>query len=184
MKSSDFVDQIIYKYIKDEELRELLITHSECVARKALEIADRSGRGDAIDRQFVCDAAMLHDIGIVECDAPGIHCYGRNPYIRHGIEGSEILRKEGLSEKYCRVCERHTGSGLTADEIKERHLPLPEKDFLPETLEDKLICYADKFFSKSGDTSVEKSRERVMASIGKHGEEALIRFLDLEKLFS
>lgn len=184
MKSSDFVDQIIYKYIKDEELRELLITHSECVARKALEIADRCGRGDAIDRQFVWDASMLHDIGIVECDAAGIHCYGRNPYIRHGIEGAEILRKEGLSEKYCRVCERHTGSGLTADEIKDRHLPLPEKDFLPETLEEKLICYADKFFSKSGDPSVEKSRERVMASIGKHGEEALIRFLDLEKLFS
>jgi uncharacterized protein len=49
-------------------------------------------------------------------------------------------------EKFARICERHTGSGLTAEEIVSGGLPLPERDFLPETLEEKIICLADKFF--------------------------------------
>lgn len=184
MKSSEFVERIIDKYAVDEELKRLLITHSQCVAAKALRVADNAGIGERIDRRFVWDAAMLHDIGIVECDAPGIHCHGQQPYICHGIAGSRILNAEGLPEKYGRVCERHTGSGLTADEIVAHQLPLPVRDYLPETLEEKLICYADKFFSKSGDPTVEKSHDRVVASISRHGEAPLKRFLKLEKLFS
>lgn len=183
MKPSPFVNEIIDRHIKDEELKRLLITHSRCVGRKALEIADSCGLSDRIDRQFVTDAAMLHDIGVVECDAPGIHCFGKRPYICHGIAGAEILRKEGLDEKYCRVCERHTGSGLTAQEIAGSGLPLPLKDYLPETLEEKLICYADKFFSKSREPEREKSKERVLQSIRKHGLKAEERLLELQKLF-
>lgn len=184
MRESEFVRRIIDKYYDDGELRELLITHSRRVAEKALAVADACGLGSDIDRRFVFDAAMLHDIGIVECDAPGIHCHGNLPYIRHGLAGSAILAREGVGEDYRRVCERHTGSGLTAREIEERRLPLPARDFLPETTAEKLICYADKFYSKSGDPSVEKSRDRVLASMARHGDGALARFLELERLFS
>ena len=183
MIPSEFTTEIIDKYIKNEELKRLLIAHSRCVARKALEIADKCGMGNRIDRQFVVDASMLHDIGVVECDAPGIHCYGSKPYICHGMAGSEILRAEGLDEKYSRVCERHTGSGLTADEIRERNLPLPEKDLVPQSLEEKLICYADKFFSKSGDPEEEKSEERIFKSMQKHGEGAVGRLRELKQFF-
>ena len=182
MRESQFVDAIISKYATDEELQGLLITHSRCVAEKALRIADDAGL--EVDRQFVYDAAMLHDIGIVECDAPGIRCFGSRPYICHGIAGADILRSEGLPESFARVCERHTGSGLTAKEIVERGLPLPQRDLLPETTEEKLICLADKYFSKSGDPSAEKPEERVVASIRRHGPEALERFLQLKKLFA
>lgn len=184
MKSSEFVDRLINKYVKDEELKRLLIAHSVCVAEKALEVADNCGMGADIDRQFVWDASMLHDIGIVKCDAPSIHCHGKLPYICHGIAGGEILRREGVAEKYCRVCERHTGAGITTEDIDEQKLPLPPGHYLPETLEEKLICYADKFYSKSGDPAVEKSRESVLASMTRHGEAALCRFLELEHLFS
>ena len=182
MKTSEFAEKIIEKYAEDEELKRLLIAHSTCVAEKALRVADACGA--KADRQFVWDAAMLHDIGVARCDAPAIHCHGELPYICHGIAGAEILRGEGIDEKYARVCERHTGSGLTAAEIRERKLPLPEKDYLPETLEEKLICYADKYYSKSGDPTAEKSRERVLASISRHGEEPLRRFMELDKMFS
>lgn len=183
MTASPFVERIIDKYVNNEELKRLLIAHSRCVGVKALEIAEKKHLESKIDLQFVFDAALLHDIGVVKCDAPGILCFGQLPYICHGVAGGEILKGEGIDEKYVRVCERHTGSGLTAEEISRRGLPLPSKDFLPETTEEKLICYADKFFSKSGDPTQEKLRERIMASMAKHGPEAIGRFIVLDKEF-
>ena len=173
---------ILTKYYEEgTALLDLLLTHSEMVARKALAVA-AAARLD-IDRDFVYDAAMLHDIGIFRCNAPGIHCHGTEPYIRHGVIGAELMRREGL-EPYARVCERHTGSGLTAKEIAEAGMPLPPIDFLPETLEEKLICYADKFFSKSGDPKEEKSLERVRRSMAKFGPGSLARFDALHALFN
>lgn len=183
MKNSEFVDRIIEKHIEDEELKRLLITHSSCVARKALDVADRCGLVENVDRQFLWDASMLHDIGVVECDAPGIHCFGRKPYICHGIAGAEILKKEGLSERFSHVCERHTGAGITSEEVINNSLPLPIKDYLPETIEEKLICYADKFFSKSATPDVEKDLEKVMRSMARHGEGVLKRFMELHETF-
>lgn len=183
MKASPFVDRIIVKYCDSEELRELLIAHSESVALKALAVAENAGLAEKIEPQFVFDAAMLHDIGIVNCDAPGIHCHGTLPYICHGVAGAEILKKEGVGEVYRRVCERHTGAGITADDIERQHLPLPPGDYLPETLEEKLICYADKFYSKSGDPRREKPLEKVEVSMARHGRDSLERFLKLKALF-
>ena len=168
-------------YEEGSALLDLLMTHSEMVARKALAVAD-AARLD-IDRGFVYDAAMLHDIGIFRCDAPGIHCHGSEPYIRHGVIGAAMMRQEGI-EAYARVCERHTGAGLTAKEIAETGMPLPPMDFLPETLEEKLICYADKFFSKSGDPREEKPLERVRKSMSKFGPDSLARFESLHALFN
>ena len=174
--------ELITKYYEEgSALLDLLLTHSEMVARKALAVAD-AARLD-VDRDFVWNAAMLHDIGIFRCDAPGIYCYGTEPYIRHGVIGAELLRQDG-AEAYARVCERHTGSGLTAKEIAETGMPLPPMDFLPETIEEKLICYADKFFSKSGDPREEKSLERVRRSMSKFGPDSLARFDALHTLFN
>ena len=169
-------------YEEGSALLALLLTHSEMVARKALAVADTAGLN--IDRDFVYDAAMLHDIGIFKCNASGIYCYGDQPYIRHGIIGGELLRKEGIDEAYARVCERHTGAGLSAKEIAETGLPLPHIDLLPETLEEKLICYADNFYSKSGDPREEKSLDRVRKSMSKFGPDSLARFNALHALFN
>ena len=94
-----------------------------------------------------------------------------------------MMREIGLPG-IARVCERHTGSGLTAKEIAEAGLPLPHIDLVPVSLEEKLICYADKFYSKSGNPNEEKSLERVMKSMEKFGEESLQRFLQLHALFT
>ncbi len=174
-------DLITKYYEEGSALLALLLTHSEMVARKALAVADAAKLD--IDRDFVYNAAMLHDIGIFKCDATGIYCYGKEPYIRHGVIGAELLRQEGVDEAYARVCERHTGAGLTAKEIAEAGMPLPHKDFLPETLEEKLICYADKFYSKSGDPKEEKPLERVRKSMAKFGPDSLARFNSLHELF-
>ena len=86
-------------------------------------------------------------------------------------------------EPYARVCERHTGAGLTKQQIISQSLPLPPDDFLPETLEEQIICYADKFFSKTH-PEVEKSYERALKSIEKFGEEGAERFKKWHEIFN
>ena len=90
---------------------------------------------------------MLHDVGIFLTDAPAIHCFGKAPYLIHGRLGAELMREEG-DEKTARVCERHTGTGLTAENIRTQNLPLPPGDYLPETLEEQVVCYADEVLLK------------------------------------
>ena len=173
--------KIIDKYYSgDGDLRTILIIHSQSVARKALQIVSLHPELN-LDREFIEEAAMLHDIGIIKTDAPGIKCFGTEPYICHGILGAEMLRQEGLP-RHARVCERHTGAGLSLNEIVSQTLPLPHQDFLPETLEEQVICYADKFFSKTH-LDREKSVEKAEKSIAKFGEEGLARFKQWEKMF-
>lgn len=124
---------------------------------------------------------MLHDIGICQTDAPGIYCHGTHPYICHGILGAAMLRTEGF-ERHARVCERHTGAGLSLNDIVGQNLPLPHQDFLPVTLEEQLICYADKFFSKSHPEQ-EKTIEQAERSLSKFGTEGLERFRNWVRLF-
>ncbi len=162
----DYLSIINKYYPKDNELRRLLLKHSRQVADRALQIAERHPEL-TIDRPFLEEAAMLHDIGIFRCDAPGIYCYGTEPYIRHGQIGGELLRQEGFP-RHARVCERHTGTGLPGWE--------------PETLEEQLICYADKFYSKSSPDR-EKTVEQAVQSLRKFGEEGVVRFLAWAKLF-
>lgn len=173
---------IIDKYYPEENaLKQTLLIHSSSVALKALRIIDAHPELE-IDRRFVEEAAMLHDIGIFECDAPGIHCFGTQPYILHGCIGAELLRKEGFP-KHARVCERHTGAGISLQEIEQQQLPLPHQDFLPETIEEQLVCYADKFFSKTRLTT-EKTIEQAERSLMKFGADGVERFRHWEMLFS
>lgn len=174
-----------YFYPEDTPLRRLLLKHSCQVRRKALEILSRS-RMD-LDAGIVAGGAMLHDVGIVRCFAPGILCQGENPYIAHGVLGGAMLREYGARfgldlERFARICERHTGSGLSAGDVKRQALPLPPGDYLPETPEEKLICLADKFFSKSGDMR-EKSPEKIFRSMRKFGPEAVVRLEELFRFF-
>ena len=129
------VEELIHKYCEGNEAQEeLLLRHSGDVARRALQIAKAHPELKA-DETFLWEAAMLHDIGCVRTKAPSIHCFGTEPYICHGILGAEILRNEGLP-RHARVAERHTGTGLTASEIAHQNLPLPHRDFTPETIEE------------------------------------------------
>ena len=167
-------------YVPDSHLRHLLVTHSTSVADLAVKIAQAHPELEA-DQTFVYEAAMLHDIGIFRCHAPSIHCMGDEPYICHGRIGAELMRAEGYP-RHARVCERHTGAGLTKHDIISQKLPLPEEDFLPETIEEKVICYADKFYSKTR-LNHEKSFEEALRSLQKFGEEGVLRFREWKNLF-
>ncbi len=165
---------IINKYYpEDNELKHILLTHSRSVADKALWIADRHPELE-LDRSFLEEAALLHDIGVFLTDAPGIHCYGTNPYICHGYLGSQLMQQEGYP-RHALVCERHTGAGMSLPSILAQDLPVPHRDMVPVSLEEQVICFADKFFSKTR-LDQEKSIERALKSISKFGEEGVERF--------
>ena len=100
------------------------------------------------DRKFVEEAALLHDIGVYKTYAPEIACFGSLPYICHGYLGADLLREEGYG-RHALVCERHTGAGISLRDIVDKELPLPRRDMLPVSIEEQLICFADKFFSKT-----------------------------------
>lgn len=171
---------LLKHYDEDSDLFRLLWLHSEKVAAKAADCIAR--RDLKVDREFVREAALLHDIGVFRCHAPGIFCTGTLPYICHGTEGRRLLEDIGL-KRHALVCERHTGAGLSLADIERQELPLPHRDMLPVSEEEQLICYADKFFSKSGDPSREKTLEEVRRSMAKFGPESLARFEAMHRRF-
>jgi len=164
---------LINKFCTNEKQKEILLVHSRAVADKALEIAHRHPELLA-DERFIEEASLLHDIGIIKVNAPAISCHGTEPYICHGSLGAEMLRSEGM-ERHALVCERHTGTGLTLQQIIEQGLPLPHRDMQPVSIEEQIICFADKFFSKTR-LDTEKTVEQARRSLEKFGTEGLKKF--------
>lgn len=172
---------IIDKYYPvGSRLRDIYLKHCRAVADEALSIADHLQL--PLNRATIEAAAMLHDIGIFATNAPAIECHGSEPYIRHGIIGRDLLLAENAGEEMANVAARHTGAGLTAEEIRRQNLPLPPADYCPRTLLEQLICYADKFHSKSGDMK-RKPFERVRNSMARFGEDSLRRFDAMAAIF-
>ncbi len=178
--NTDYQSIIDKYYPAGSPLRDIYLRHCRAVADEALAIARRLRL--PLSEQMIEGAAMTHDIGIYATDAPGIECRGTEPYIAHGIIGAELLRAENAPEEWAGVAERHTGSGLTADDIRNQNLPLPPGDYRPRTVLERLICYADKFYSKSGSMQ-RKSLDKVIASMERFGPESLERFMELHREF-
>lgn len=123
--------------------------HSLIVRDIALELADNLiKKGIKIDKELVEIGCLVHDIGCYQC----YEFYGRNsgPYIQHGIKGYEILKNEGFSEEIARMAMIHLGVGLVKENVIASKLPLEPEDYIPITLEEELVAYADNFHSKSG----------------------------------
>ena len=174
---------IINKYYKNgSRTYEILIQHGERVARKALDVAKTVPQLNP-DLDFIKEAAMLHDIGILLTNLPELNCKGKNPYICHGYLGREILEKIGLP-RHALVCERHVGVGITVEDIKHYALPLPKRNMLPVSIEEQIICFADKFFSKNRNAlKKEKSVEDIKKHLEPYGLEKVKRFQSWVDLF-
>ncbi|MDL2227263.1 HDIG domain-containing protein [Bacteroidales bacterium OttesenSCG-928-K03] len=174
---------VIEKYFPPEtDSYKIYIQHVKAVANAVEKICDYNKHLN-IDKSFVKNAALLHDIGICMVDAPKLHCYGFVPYIQHGIMGRLILEDEKL-EEYALVCERHIGTGIFKDDIISNKLPLPIKDMYPISIEEKVVAYADKFFSKSqNELAKPKAIEDIKNDIAKYGKKHLIIFDEWCKLF-
>jgi uncharacterized protein len=155
---------------------EIVRRHGEQVARRALKAAGGLV-GRRPDEGFLYEAALLHDIGIYLTDTPQLGCHGPHPYILHGILGRRLLEARGLP-RHALVCERHVGVGITTEEIRKRSLPLPLRDMRPVSVEEILICYADKFYSKAGDRlTAERTFPEVARKLERYGRRQTETFI-------
>ena len=134
-------------------LRGNIVQHEQSVMRKARNMAHNITTVP-VNMELVKIGALMHDIGRT-----------RTHDMNHGIIGGAILRDLGFSDELARIAEVHSMAGLTAAEAQQ--FGLPAKDYLPETIEEKLVCLADKYFIGTKEVTIE---ERFGRWIEKYGE--------------
>lgn len=109
-----------------------IVAHCVLVAEVAETLAQElHRRGKKVDLQAVKAGGLLHDIG-----------RNRTHAVRHGLEGSEVLKAEGVDEGVINIVRRHVGAGLSREEAKS--LGLPDLDYIPQSTEEVVVCFADK----------------------------------------
>ncbi len=159
----------IAKAMKPEEALALLkkygasdsvIDHVKAVRDYALELADQND----CDRELVEAGSLLHDIG-----------RSRTHNIDHAIVGAAILRREGVEERIVRIAERHVGAGLTREDAES--LGLPPGDYIPKTIEEKIVCQADNLIGSKDRISI---HEAIATAEEKWTPEGVKRLIQLQ----
>ncbi len=132
-----------------------VVRHCEKVSDLAVKIAETcQQRGFKVDASLVEIGALLHDIG-----------RSKTHSVDHGIIGGDIARSIGLPESVVSVIERHPGGGISREEA--RKLGWPAKNYMPKTLEEKIVCYADKRVEGMRVVPIEQSIEGYAQILGK-----------------
>lgn len=149
---------------------EKVVDHCLAVSRLAREIAERCNRkGLAVDVNLVEVGSLLHDLG-----------RSRTHGITHAVVGGEMAKNLGLSNAIVRIIERHLGAGISADEAKA--LGLPEKSYIPETLEEKIVSYADKLIEGRRQVKIEETITNFEYELGPT-HPSIKRMRDLQRFF-
>jgi uncharacterized protein (TIGR00295 family) len=114
---------------------EAIVRHCIKVAEVAVLLAEGLAHaGKNVDGRAVLAGALLHDIGRTRIQT-----------VAHGAEGAEILAGEGVDDEVVQIVRRHVGAGISTEEAKR--LGLPDYDYIPRTLEERTVCFADKLVS-------------------------------------
>jgi len=129
---------MIIKLLKEEKCPQWVIEHSIAVCKKAKEIA----KNFDVDDELIEEASLLHDIGRSKTDS-----------IEHGIIGANLAIKHGFSKKTANIIEKHIGSGISKEEAMK--LGLPEKNYIPETIEEKIVSHADNLINGSDEVDID-----------------------------
>jgi len=143
------------KYGVDEEVKR----HCIKVAEIALKITDSMEKnGVKVDKNAILIGALLHDIG---------RAITHDPFL-HFIKSAEILKKEGLDNKIVKIAERHFSAGL--DKHDAEKLGLPPKDYIPETIEEKIVSSADNIVYGNKESNSDNFIRRLDEIDRKNGE--------------
>ena len=125
--------------LERENTPENVIQHCVAVCKKAMKIA---ANFDDADKALIQKGALLHDIG-----------RSRTHGITHAVVGVEIAREYGYPTEVLNIIERHIGAGITAEEAAK--LGLPEKSYVPQTLEEKIVAHADNLISGTKEVDID-----------------------------
>lgn len=138
-------DKMALKLLSESGCSRRVINHCKAVERVATEIAEAcKKRGLNVDIKLVQIGAFLHDIG-----------RSKTHSVDHAIVGAEIARSLNLPEAVISIIERHVGGGITIEEAK--NLGWPVRSYVPETLEEKIVTYADKLIEGSERVSIQQT---------------------------
>jgi uncharacterized protein (TIGR00295 family) len=135
-----------------------VIVHCLAVRDLAVRIAKVANA----DIELVEIGALLHDLG-----------RSRTHGIAHGVEGSKIAREIGLSQDVIHIIERHLGAGISKEEAVE--LGLPPRDYMPRTLEEKIVAHADNLIDSSKRYTIEEQVRKAIERGQKHIAERLLK---------
>ncbi|MFQ6053374.1 MAG: TIGR00295 family protein [Candidatus Bathyarchaeia archaeon] len=131
-----------------------VVEHCINVTRTAMNLADSIlKRGFELDIDLVEVGALMHDLG-----------RSRTHGVEHGAIGGKLARGLGLPEALARVIERHVGAGIPCDEAEL--LGLPRGSYVPETLEEKIVAYADKLVEGNKLVDIEVTVEKFANELG------------------
>lgn len=168
---------------RDSRAYHMLMAHGKLVAKKAAAVAERVAHLNP-DLRFIEEAALLHDIGMIFTHSPKLGCHGEHPYVCHGVLGRKLLEENFGLPQHALVCERHVGVGITREDIRTQRLPLPDRDMQPQSIEEQIICYADKFYSKNRKSAgKEKPVKKILKKLEKYGSDKPRRFQAWVEMF-
>lgn len=129
--------------LEQENCPPQVIKHCLAVTTLALEIAVKlQARGIQIDLALVEAGGILHDLG-----------RAKSHEVNHGLVGAQMAKSLGLPQPIVDIIKRHVGAGITEEEAE--WLEWPQGNYVPTTLEEKVVCYADKRIDHDKVTSIE-----------------------------
>jgi uncharacterized protein (TIGR00295 family) len=131
--------------LRESGCSEEVIDHCKAIRDLAVRIAEKSNA----DIELVEAGALLHDIG-----------RSKTHGIRHGIEGAKIAREIGLPESIVFIIERHLGAGIPKEDAVQ--LGLPPKDYIPQTLEEKIVAHADNLMDNAKKYPIGREVEKAL----------------------
>ncbi len=140
------IEDVHKRYAQNDKVLNLVYVHSKIVAEIALWCIDQNKLN--VDRNLLEAACLLHDIGTYAIfDAKGLDGNEHN-YKQHAIFGAALTVEEGFDSRIADTIRTHVLMGLSKKEIVDGGFGMPQKDYFPQTIEARLLCYADRFHSK------------------------------------
>lgn len=167
------------RHAPSPEVFALVHTHCAIVWDVARQLLARGATG--ADPDLVRAGCLLHDIGVYRLYGPN-GALDHDSYLRHGVLGHALLREAGYPEALCRFCSHHTGVGITREDVLRQGLPLPPADYLAETVEERLVMYADAFHSKTLPPAF-VSPDAFAARVRRFGDDKVAAFQALREEF-
>jgi len=157
------------KLLEKYKLPKIAIDHSILVAKIVRILGEiLKERGYPVDVDSAEIGALLHDIG--RSVSWGVdHCY----------HGYRILKTEAPG--YENYALRHVGAGLSHEEAGSLGLP-EDLNYMPQTLEEKLVAYADNIVYADKFMGPDRCEERFKRELGGN-HPGYIRIVNLNRFF-